>query len=233
MQVIKDYLDSITAEEIKLLPCADWRKVLDGNIFTQKSKGYSYQDVYTLRDEYIRKIGFPIYTQETVDTLIEYLDNKKVLEVGSGSGFLAKILSLSGINMTAVDNKASVYIMGEIEDTHWGCVYKNDFNNDAIQHLKIYNAFHPSPPSYDVVMMCWPDYRSNFASDIAKLIIPGQTLIYQGEGSGGCTGNEEFHDLVMHSPNLFKLQEEISDKLNETHAQFSGIHDYWSVYTAL
>ena len=60
-------------------------------------------------------------------------------------------------------------------------------------------------------------------------MVKGQILIYQGEGKYGCTGNDEFHDIITNAK-LFSYKKAMSNKLNKTHVNFASIHDRWYIY---
>lgn len=55
---------------------------------------------------------------------------------------------------------------------------------------------------------------------------PGQMLVFEGEGEGGCTGDDAFFELLSSS---FAEHVAQSRRLNAGHVQFPGIHDRWSV----
>jgi len=64
---------------------------------------------------------------------------------------------------------------------------------------------------------------------------PGQTLIYQGEGRGGCTADDAFfqHLESVHEEtgeSLWIPLQSLSQRLNECHFRFSGMHDRWQVW---
>jgi hypothetical protein len=69
-------------------------------------------------------------------------------------------------------------------------------------------------------MLSWPPYDEPMASDCLTYY-QGRHVIYIGEGSGGCTGDERFHDT------LYDEFEEIEDVRLP---QWNGIHDYLSVW---
>lgn len=167
---------------------------------------------WEFREAYIANIAFPLYTTEVISTLLCFLRGKKVLEVGSGIGYLAHVLSEKGIDITTIDNLSTKYCFGR---------------NLIIKCDKQVLAFGKIKSKYDVVIMSWPDYESVFASRIISEMHKGQVLIYQGEGWGGCTGNDKFFRKLNKS---FREIDILSDKLNHHHVQFNGIHDWWYVY---
>lgn len=58
-------------------------------------------------------------------------------------------------------------------------------------------------------------------------MVSGQWLVYNGEGSGGCTGDDPYHELLETEFERFELFE---DSLNENHVRFMSIYDRWYVY---
>jgi hypothetical protein len=166
---------------------------------------------FKIRDKYIKEVGFPIYTTELIDELVIILSKHKVVEVGCGTGFLSYTLQNNCVDITAIDDLSGRYCH---EDFVWPR-YTNIINADATE-------YDLSP--FDAVIMSWPDYESPFACKIAQKLTHNQFLIYQGEGEGGCTGDDDFFHLVN---NEFRR---IEHSLNEATIQFHGIHDNWVIY---
>ncbi len=59
--------------------------------------------LYAQRKRFLAEIGFCLITAEVIDALAALLAGKKVLEAGSGSGWLAASLGERGINIVAAD----------------------------------------------------------------------------------------------------------------------------------
>ena len=59
----------------------------------------------------------------------------------------------------------------------------------------------------------------------------GQILIYNGEGYGGCTGCDEFHNHLQ--SDHWTPQTMFTQRLNKHHVSFPGIHDRWNTYIKL
>lgn len=161
-------------------------------------------------------MGFPILTQECVFTLAKFLEGKRVIDVGCGSGYLTYHLKNCGVDIVGVDNYSSSYAHG----TMGRAKYIHNINCDAkdIDYSK-----------YDVIILSWPDYNTTFAYEIISKLEPGQIIIYQGESWGGCTGDDYFHDFLNSTDRVIEL-EDVSNSLFEGHVRFSGIHDNWYVY---
>jgi hypothetical protein len=155
-------------------------------------------------------------TAETLSELVKFCEGKKVLDAGCGTGFISYNLRKHGIDVIAVDNEESRYCFTDEKPwTRQNFVVKGN----ALDHLK---------PDIDVVIISWPDYQTDFSLRIAKKLQIGQYLIYQGESYGGCTGCDEFHELV--DTGKFRFLDHESAALNEQHLQFGGIHDSWYIY---
>jgi hypothetical protein len=73
-----------------------------------------------------------------------------------------------------------------------------------------------------VLLLCWPPYNSTFAHD-ALQAYPGDTLIFIGEGPGGCTGDDSFFEL------LAAEWEEVEDQFTDFVAWY-GLNDYVTLY---
>ena len=67
---------------------------------------------------------------------------------------------------------------------------------------------------------------------VLQAMSPGQVLIYQGEGFGGCTADDAFHEELENS-GLWAAAPKVTQDLAENHLQFAGIHDRWTVWMKL
>jgi 2-polyprenyl-3-methyl-5-hydroxy-6-metoxy-1,4-benzoquinol methylase len=168
----------------------------------------SFKRGYELREEHISKVGFPILTKEVAHLLGKGLQGKKVIEVGCGSAYLSHNLQKLGVDITPVDTFVTSYCAsGTFEKVVYTAVVKED-------------ATQMDLSGFDVVIMSWPDYDKPFAAQITSNMKPGQVLIYQGESSYGCTGDDAFFELLFNSFEAYPL---ISSFINTHHVQFSGI----------
>lgn len=172
-----------------------------------------FDRAFKIREQWIGQYCFPLVCSEVVDALEHMLTGRpsagRVLEVGAGSGWLSGILLHRGVDITAVDNQSTRFGFGKFKPAaHVVC-------DDALNHVS---------KDYSHILMSWPDLGSAFASDVARAMSIGQTLIYQGEHCGGCTGNDEFFEL------LDSHFVELDTTLNDHHIQFPGIHDSWFVF---
>jgi hypothetical protein len=166
------------------------------------------------RDRYNADYGFVLLTKECVDALATFLRGKKVIDVGSGTGFLAHCLKNQGVDVTALD----LPTLGTDGHHYWfRQIWTLDIADDFRNHL---------PGPYDVVILAWPNMGSSFANDVAQAMRPGQILIYEGE-NGGCTADDDFFNYTRGI--CWEPMEAETRSLNEHHRQFKGPHDRWYV----
>lgn len=181
-----------------------------------------YIAAYKLREKYIEKVGFPIYTKEVLELLTVFIGNHTVVDVGCGTGFLASKLMEKGLKVTPIDSF----------ETEYGFYIDANKSFAGNRFCDIVEADATSYPigDFDIVVMSWPDYCSDFGEKVLDNMRLGQTLIYQGEGLGGCTGDDEMHYLLVEK---FIPADNLNWKLHNAHISFPGIHDCWSVYKKL
>jgi hypothetical protein len=104
------------------------------------------------------------------------------VEIGAGSGYWAWQLGQAGVDVTAYDPVPP----GP----------DNDFNSHKLYHPVTTGdhqaaALHPDR----ALMLCWPSYGASFAKQ-ALHAYQGDTLIYIGEGVGGCCADHRFFSNV-------------------------------------
>lgn len=172
-------------------------------------------DVFNTRMKFVQRYGWSCLSNQTIKSIAEFC-NGKVIDVGSGSGYLSfKLETDHGIDITAVDD-------GSWHDgrTSTLCsIWKRDLNIDATK-LDL--------DEYGTIILSWPPYNTSFGYDILKNMRGGQKLIYIGECPGGCTGDDQFHDYLDTS-----FEEHDSSWINEHHYQFFGLHDNIYLYSKL
>lgn len=161
-----------------------------------------------IRETYLAKYSHAIITNELVNSLAELCKGKKVVELGSGSGYLSHLLELKGMDITTVDT------------ADW-------YTERVIREPDIVGSYREMDFSdYDVVIMSWPNYESNAAAQVLKGLNENQLFIYCGEGQGGCCADDDLHQtLAEHWIHL-----EDDHGLNANSLVFARIHDYWRAY---
>lgn len=176
--------------------------------------------LYAQRRRFLAEIGFCLVTAEVIDALATQLVEKKVLEAGSGSGWLAARLGERGINIVAADwtdyrtadrSSKRGYPIRE--------VFRLDHHGNAVDLL---------PGDYDTVLLVWPNCETQFARNVAFAMQSGQVLIYEGEPECGCTADQEFFRYLRNS---FNPSVSGMAGLNKNHRTFPGLHDKWWIGT--
>lgn len=192
-----------------LTPVSEWRTFLG----TAVDIGCFEQ-----RRLFTQRYGWFILTDEVAKRLSSFIKDKTVVEVFAGTGYLASHLrTLSGLSRKeyrAYDNRG------------WANYYINPTWKNVVNK----NAFMAPIKKANVVIMCWPPYDTNHGERIVKKMVSGQYLVMNGEGYGGCTGNEEMHEYVS---THFVHLEVLSEYINDDHVSFFGINDRWSIYRKL
>jgi len=145
-------------------------------------KGISYErwvGLYSSRVEAIKKYGFAILTEKVIQKLKAYAP---VLEVGAGTGYWAYEFQKRCVDYVATDPKPCCvdYFRGSKPWTN-------------IEPLSAKESIERHPGRS--LLLCWPSYGKSWASEALEAY-GGDTVIYVGEGEGGCTADDIFHSIL-------------------------------------
>lgn len=184
----------------RLLESAAWRRIVE----TAR---------YRKRYAYAKSHCWFIPTLECVDILGEWIGDRYTVEVFAGNGYLATHLG------QRVRSQGGLYRAYDNASTHhtkrpWRGVSKK-------------NAFSAPIKKADVIVMTWPAYADNHAYRIARKMVSGQYLVFNGESYGGCTGDDDFHELLLSD---FEEDVTLNEELDEYHVRWNGINDFWKIY---
>lgn len=122
-----------------------------------------------------------------LDAIAEHSPNG-VVEIGAGGGYWAKLLRARGVDVIAYDpdpdgGTPNANGQGGWHDgTRWSEVLLGD-------HTSV--TGHPDR----TLFLCWPSYDWAWTDQVLDLY-EGSTVVYVGEGHGGCTGTERMHRLL-------------------------------------
>jgi hypothetical protein len=169
------------------------------------------------RKRYNREFGFCLFTAECIISLAALCKGKRVLDAGSGSGWLSNRLAQQGIAITAADWTDYLQPRDKQHGYPMRSVFRLDHHGDAVALL---------PGNFDLVLLVWPNLDTPFGEQVAHALRSGQIMILEGEGKGGNTATEEFFDVL--SVDFERLDAETL-ALNEHHRTFPGLHDRWQV----
>lgn len=158
------------------------------------------------RDDHIAKFGFAILTAAAIEAIRPYAP---IVEVGAGCAYWAYELRKAGVDIVATEPHPGV--KGKYRGAEWAMwtEYEQLTGTAAVKK-------YPGR----TLLSVWPDYNKSWAAaTLAEFT--GNVVIYVGEGHGGCTGDDSFHDALEEN---FKLEQNIDIP------QFWGIHDRLNVY---
>lgn len=168
------------------------------------------------RRENVKRMAWCILTEEVANRLGKWLSNfELIIEPFAGTGYIAEHLRRAG-GLTRKQYRAYDGCR-----SHWKESTRPNYGFTKS------GCFNLNYKAADVVVMTWPNYNENLAYRVVRKMVPGQYLIYNGEGNYGCTGDDKYHEyLETH----FDKMEAFCDDLNEHHVKYLSIHDHWYVY---
>ena len=169
-------------------------------------------NAFRCKDLYNSKFGFALLSQETVNDMAKFFDGCTVLEVGAGSGFLAKAISDANISIKMIATDS-----GEWENSckdEWKKHFSDVLIMDGIDAI---SAF---ADNIDYVLMSWPPYDESMAYEILnKCIEVNKPLVYIGEWECGCNGDNEFFELINKECDVY------FDTVTENYVPFGFLYD--------
>lgn len=186
-------------------------KMLDKKQIPKRVNETLLNERFYSRDVIIRKQGFALLNEEWIDKLVTYFGDKKVLEVMSGCGSLAHILKTKGVDVIATDDFSWEGIASwNVEKNYWTHIE----NLDAITSIEKYN-------DRDIILMSWAYMDKTAYNCLLKMreVNKNAIMIFIGEGSGGCTANDNFYDEID-----LCYENECRD-INSSYQNWLGIHD--------
>lgn len=171
---------------------------------------------YTARDKYIEEGMFGFVSWKWVNPFVEWVNNRKCLEVMAGRGILSRALRQKGVDIVATDD----FSWANNENgkfRKWNDTVTEVENMDAIESVETYGR------DIDILIMSWP-YMDDTAYKVIKKfneVNPEGLIVYIGESWGGCTADDEFfeHFQEIEDDEKFNL-------VNESFERWNGLHDY-------
>ncbi len=171
------------------------------------------------RYDVISRYGFAIPCEEAIDLLARC--PQPIAEVGAGLAYWAHLLrERYGVAADCYDT-----------DVPPSREAKQSFAEDS--HMRGYHfdqePWHPVLPgtpeslrrkNYQTLLLIWPDYGSRMALDSLRCF-SGSVVVSVGEGSGGCTGDDKFHD---------KLDLDWLEVFRVPIPRWQGLHDDMTVH---
>ena len=173
------------------------------------------------RDELCRTYSWAIPSPFALSFVAKWV-KLPVVEMGAGTGYWAWQLSQMGIDIIAYDQAPP----DKTGTNHWHSPRNGSHGDLTGETRPTYFPVQEGTPeslkahSERVLFLCWPPYDDTMAFECLENY-QGNRLVYIGEGSGGCTADDAFHE---------RLDREWEEVANHRPIQWFGIHDYITVY---
>ena len=170
--------------------------------YQQLPHKYPDVSVYALRKDLFKKYAWAIPTPDIINRIVQFAP--RIVEIGAGTGYWESLLADAGADIVAYDIAPC---KNDWCDGQWFDVQPGG-TEMAVEH-------HDR-----ALFLCWPPYDETMAID-ALNTYKGRAVIYIGEGSGGCTGDDRFHERLRRfwkEVDCFPLE------------QWDGLHDYLCLY---
>lgn len=167
-------------------------------------------DSFVFRSVFVKFFGFTMFSKQWINPLVDFLKDKKVLEVMSGNGLLSCILQKKGVQIVTTDNNS----------WNWKYKYCDIENIDCLKAIEKYGK------DVDYVLMSWPEMNDTAYNVLTKVkeINPKIQIIYIGEGYCGCTANELFFD------NAIVVEDESFKQVQSGYIPWDCLHDYIELF---
>lgn len=207
---------ALSPEKRAMFPLYPEEREIDGVrilVDVEEDRRYSFFNMMARGTGTVR-YAWAIPDNKSLNMIAEY---GPIVEIGCGTGYWAMLLRGRGVDVIAYDETPTVgdhmnnyhsRAMGQIRATAWTGVLKGTHEAAAL---------HPDR----ALFLCWPPYDSPMAYD-TLIAYTGNTLIYIGEGNGGCTGDDVFHHT---------LEDHWTETRSASIPQWDGMHDGLTVYT--
>lgn len=153
------------------------------------------------RSAWVKRFAWAVPSKSAVTAIVA---GGPVVEIGAGTGYWSMLLRHMGCDVLAYDRTP----------------YENDWCSFTWSEVNQGSAETAAAHSDRSLFLCWPPYNTPMAS-AALAAYKGNRLYYIGEGYGGCTGDDQFHGMLVAS---------WSQPLVISLPQFSGIGDNLFVY---
>lgn len=163
---------------------------------------------YKTRSHGTGTYAWAVPTKEAIDAIVAL--GRPIVEIGAGRGYWADLICKAGGDIIAFDN-APPHSEGA---NHYHEESGLFFDVQDGSYEKIVD--HPER----ILFLCWPPYADSLAWDCLEAY-SGDTLIYVGEGSYGCTGCDDFHA---------RISEHWSFISSVSIPQWAGIHDSMDIF---
>jgi hypothetical protein len=181
-------------------------------------------DAKDLNHQVKRKYAWAVPNEDALRA-IAAVSPRGVVEIGAGGGYWAMLLRERGVEVIAYDPDPD-----GLKDWHAGRRWSEVLYGD---HTAVIGH------SDRTLFLCWPEYNKTWAQEALELY-EGETVVYVGEGFGGCTADDQFHALLGDDVSCWHPGDDLCDHdwpaplFNETNVvdipQWCGLYDSLKIY---
>lgn len=135
-------------------------------------------ELFKIREDFVGEFGFAVPNAEFINDLTKL---GPILEIGSGTGYLAHLLLTAGVDIIATDAGQEGY---EFSCGHWGNVIKMEAHEALLKFQE------------RTILLAWPCLGEPWGAEALKLMKSNQEIVFIGEGMGGCTADSKFFEIL-------------------------------------
>lgn len=156
------------------------------------------------RERCLKRGMWALVYRSWVRVLAEWIGDRQVLEVMAGRGWLAKALTEEDVSVVATDD-------GSYDKRHSKCgpVY-------TVLPLDALSAIAQFGDDADMLVISWPPYGDEAATDALKVWGAGRPVVYIGEGE----------DMACAPDSFWRLWQKDASAPDIPLASWDGIHDF-------
>jgi hypothetical protein len=143
----------------------------------RRSHGIMGADGWVIRTSAIAHFSWAVPTLPVISAIAAFVSGDGILEVGAGSGYWSKLLSVVGADVTALDSFAE----GLEEDGNRRPLFFPVVEAKGEEYISAGRA------GSRALFFCWP--RNNFGAGDGFPGYGGNKVIFVGEEAGGCTAD--------------------------------------------
>ena len=156
----------------------EFKQLLESHLHTPQDWIKNGATIFLKREELRQKYSFAIPNPAALATLVQH---SPLIEIGAGNGYWAHLVTKAGGTIQAFDKYP--------ENNPYK--FKKKYFDVQVGSERV---LLKSPENL-TLFLCWPPYNKPMATRALKYF-RGNQLIYIGEPSGGCTGDEDFHQTL-------------------------------------
>ena len=137
------------------------------------------------RRAYIPRFGFPVVSADDIGWIAAETGGSPMFEVGAAPGYLAWECHRFGLEVRPSDPDPQ-----GTNGWDWTSP-KKILRCSGQQAVRVHRGKN--------MLWSWPDYREAYTAEVLRRFAAesdGEFIVYIGEGPGGCTGSDEFHEIL-------------------------------------